>query len=245
MASVAVVVVAAVILGSQLAWVIGSGRPGIIPGGTSGPESPAPSEPVGGNCATSGSGAAFDPGTPEEDFAVLDGLPRVLTERHATPVVSLFASRSGEGQASVLCMWFTEQSPPVVASGTGIGPEFPADGPLRLFAASQGASPDDSHTAYAGSADPSIVRVEVERNEGVPVTASVADGYFLASWPGDALRRSLRRGRSQRRRHHHDRQQRVGLQSCGWTVIRGLKRADNSALFAPPSTLAATAHPPG
>jgi hypothetical protein len=192
-AAVAVAVVAAVVVGSQLAVLIDPARTGNVPGASDrgapaetadGLDAPIPEDRIPSCGYPSGIHPPRDPVAVLESLETLGDVPRVAMERHGTTVVSLFARLQGDAQASALCMWFTDAS--VSAGGSGIAEESPADGPLRLFGSSQGGAPTGDHTAYGGSIDPSVVRVRVERSEGDPVDATIGDGYFLASWPGHA-----------------------------------------------------------
>jgi hypothetical protein len=117
-------------------------------------------------------------------------LPLVVMDQRGRAAVALFAERLPDGQASVLCLTVAEKdgSPPAAGGGgSGTGAfEFPAAGPLRLFTAHRNDSEAGTFTAYAGWVGPEVVQVTVERNEGQVVTASVANGYFLAWWPGES-----------------------------------------------------------
>lgn len=115
-------------------------------------------------------------------------LPLVVMDQRGRAAVALFAERLPDGQASVLCLTVAENvgSPPAAGGGgSGTGAfETPAAGPLRLFTAHRNDSEAGTFTAYAGSIGPEVVQATVERNDGQVVTASVANGYFLAWWPG-------------------------------------------------------------
>jgi hypothetical protein len=182
---------AAIVVGSQLAGILGPADPGPGASETGAPLASAearestsarPGDRIPSCGYPSGIHPPRDPVDVLESLETLGDVPRVAMERHGSTVVSLFARPEGEAQASALCMWFTDAS--ISAGGGGVAQEFPADGPLRLFANSQGGAPTGFHTAYGGSFDPSVVRVEVERSAGDPVDATLGDGYFLASWAG-------------------------------------------------------------
>jgi hypothetical protein len=132
-------------------------------------------------------GTPTGPGAGGVDYLEdLGGVPRVALQQQGTTVTALFARPQDAGYEYALCTWFTDTTPPVSAGGSGVGEEVPAQGPLRLFGAHRASAAGKVQTAYAGSVEAQVVQVRVERSEGEPVDATVMNGYFLASWSGDA-----------------------------------------------------------
>jgi hypothetical protein len=121
-------------------------------------------------------------------------LPLVIVDQRGRGAVALFAERRPDGQASMMCLSAADEDGQVMAGGGGTSTgarETPATGPLRLFTAHRNRSEWGTYTAYAGSVEPGVTQVTVERNSGSGVIASVANGYFLAWWPGDAYATSI------------------------------------------------------
>ncbi len=126
--------------------------------------------------------------------ADLATLPLVIVDQRGRGAVALFAERRPDGQASMMCLSAADEDGQVMAGGGGSSTgarETPAIGPLRLFTAQRNGSEWGTYTAYAGSVEPGVTQVTVERNSGSGVIASVANGYFLAWWPGDAYATSI------------------------------------------------------
>lgn len=121
--------------------------------------------------------------------ADLASLPLVIVDQRGRGAVAFFAERRPDGQASMMCLSAADEDGQVMAGGGGTSTgarETPATGPLRLFTAHRNRSEWGTYTAYAGSVEPGVTQVTVERNSGSGVIASVANGYFVAWWPGDA-----------------------------------------------------------
>jgi hypothetical protein len=148
------------------------------------------------NCATDRPPddlSSIDPQTRAEMEAqqeIFESLPLVVVDRRGRAAVALFAERRPDGQAVVTCMTIAEvEGGPPVNGGGGSATaamESPPDGPLRLISALRDQSDAGIYTAYIGHVDPEVVQVTVERNSGDSVIASVANGYFVAWWPGEA-----------------------------------------------------------
>jgi len=122
-------------------------------------------------------------------FADMATLPLVVVDQRGRGAVALFAERRAEGQASMMCLSVADEDGQVMAGGGGSSTgarETPAIGPLRLFTANRNRSEWGTITAYAGSIEPGVTQVIVERNTGSGVIASLSNGYFVAWWPGDA-----------------------------------------------------------
>jgi hypothetical protein len=160
------------------------------------PVDPAFVEQMERNCATDRPPddlSSIDPQTRAEMEAqqeIFEKLPLVVVDRRGRAAVALFAERRPDGQAVVTCMTIAkvEGGPPVNGGGGSAtaSMESPPDGPLRLFSALRDQSDAGIYTAYIGHVDLDVVQVTVERNSGGSVIASVANGYFVAWWPGDA-----------------------------------------------------------
>ncbi|MEX2210113.1 MAG: hypothetical protein WD846_04500 [Patescibacteria group bacterium] len=165
------------------------------------PVDPAFAEQMERNCATNRPAedlSSFDPQTRAEMEAqqeIFRKLPLVVVDRRGRAAIALFAERRPEGQAVVTCMTIAEEdggSPVNGGGGSATGAlESPPDGPLRLFSALRDQSDAGIYTAYVGHVDPDVVQVTVERNSGGSVIASVANGYFVAWWPGDSYATTL------------------------------------------------------
>jgi hypothetical protein len=160
------------------------------------PVDPAFVEQMERNCATDRPPddlSSIDPQTRAEMEAqqeIFESLPLVVVDRRGRAAVALFAERRPDGQAVVTCMTIAEvEGGPPVNGGGGSATaamESPPDGPLRLISALRDQSDAGIYTAYIGHVDPEVVQVTVERNSGDSVIASVANGYFVAWWPGEA-----------------------------------------------------------
>lgn len=121
--------------------------------------------------------------------ADIAALPLVVVDQRGRGAVALFAEWRPEGRASMMCFSAADEAGQVMAGGGGSSTgalESPATGPIRLFTANRNRSEWGTYTAYAGSTEPSVIQITVERNTGSVVIASVANGYFVAWWPGDA-----------------------------------------------------------
>jgi hypothetical protein len=186
---IAAAILGAAVIGSQLSSILGPAREGAGLG-----EAPAETPLVASSASPLPRDPSADCGFFDGPFAADDAnavvalgdLPRVATEQHGTTVVSLFAAPRGEELAATVCTWFTQPGATASASGSGIVQEVPSEGPIRPFTTGRAGSPSGLQTAYAGSIDPVVARVSVERNEGGPVDAIIGNGYFLATWPGEA-----------------------------------------------------------
>jgi hypothetical protein len=116
-------------------------------------------------------------------------LPLVVVDQRGRGAIALFAERRPDGQASMMCLSVADEDGRVMAGGGGSSTgarETPATGALRLFTAQRNGSEWGTLTAYAGSIEPGVKQVIVDRSTGSGVIASVSHGYFVAWWPGDA-----------------------------------------------------------
>ncbi len=109
-------------------------------------------------------------------------LPLVAQDRRGEVTLALFTDghlyadctirTSGRGSAAIGIGWF----------------EGEPDRAVRLVGGVKAEGSDDVPPMHSviGQVGPDVASVVIERSEGEPVTATVADGYFLAWWPSAA-----------------------------------------------------------
>jgi hypothetical protein len=81
-----------------------------------------------------------------------------------------------------------------VSGGLGVvyGKLPPLVGPLTVATAGSGGIEGQTVTNLAGQVAAVVARVEIVRDDGTVVSATISRGYFLAWWPGSAATRELR-----------------------------------------------------
>ncbi len=109
-------------------------------------------------------------------------LPLVAHDRRGEVTLALFT----DGHLYADCTIQTSERG-YIAIGIGWIEDEP-DRAVRVVGGVRGEGSADVPPMHSviGQVAPSVTRVVIERSEGEPVTATVADGYFLAWWPSAA-----------------------------------------------------------